>query len=62
MRTTNVKKEYEESFGIFSKKDIQECFDILEKEGYLHKIKHSDEYIIDDYKIQQMIQEIEKMN
>lgn len=62
MKITNVKKEYEESFGIFSEKEIQDAFDALLKAGYFTKYGNNSDYKINEKKLKQMIQEIEKMN
>ena len=56
--TTTIDKEYDYFGHIFTKEQVEECFKILTKEGYLHKVEDSDEYELDDKKFDELIKEL----
>ena len=56
--TTTIDKEYDYFGHIFTKEQVEECFVILAKEGYIHKVEGSDEYELDDEKFNKLIEEL----
>lgn len=55
---TSIEKEMQYYKGIFTKEQVEECFKILTKEGYFHKVDDSDEYELDDEKFNKLIEEL----